>query len=120
VEPDRRGTGRHRCRPAAHGRGARNVVRLLGAGEEDGRRRGVRPADDFLRQHRKTVVDKIAYWTGVQRPLARKLIEVIEKRSAELGLLADTKREAEHLTEITVYASALATNYMTRGKFIQP
>jgi len=84
------------------------------------RRRGVRPADDFLRQHRKTVVDKIAYWTGVQRPLARKLIEVIEKRSAELGLLADTKREAEHLTEITVYASALATNYMTRGKFIQP
>jgi len=45
---------------------------------------------------------------------------VIEKRSAELGLLADTKREAEHLTEITVYASALATNYMTRGKFIQP
>ena len=54
----------------------------------------------FLRQHRKTVVDKIAYWTGVQRPLARKLIEVIEKRSAELGLLADTKREAEHLTEI--------------------
>src|ERR1044072_5900155 len=72
------------------------------------RRRGVRPADDFLGQHRKTVFDKSTYSTGVQRPLARKLIEVIEKRSAELGLLADTKREAEHLTEIPVYASALS------------
>ena len=84
------------------------------------RRRGVRPANEFLRQHRKTIVDKIAYWTGVQRPIAKKLIEVIETRAGELGLLADTKRESEHLTEITVYASALATNYMTRGKFIQP
>jgi alpha-L-arabinofuranosidase len=40
----RRGRGRIGFRPAAHGRGARNVVRLLGAGEEDGRCRGVRPA----------------------------------------------------------------------------
>jgi hypothetical protein len=80
----------------------------------------VRPANEFLRQHRKTVVDKVAYWTGVQRPLIKQLVEVIEKRIGELGLRADTRREAEHLAELTVYATTLATNYMTRGKFVQP
>jgi hypothetical protein len=38
----------------------------------------------------------------------------------ELGLMADARREAEHLAEITVYASALAMNYLTNGKFVQP
>jgi hypothetical protein len=84
------------------------------------RRHGVRPARDFLHEHRKEVVDKITYWTGVQRPLVKRLMEVIEKRIGELKLRAETKREAEHLAEITVYATALAVNYMTRGKFIQP
>ena len=53
--------------------------------------------DEFLQQHRKTVVDKITYWSGVQRPLIKQLVEAIEKRIGELGLLADTRREAEHL-----------------------
>ena len=84
------------------------------------RRAGVRPAREFLHQHRKEVVDKIAYWTGVQRPLVKRLIEVIETRAGELKLRVEAKREAEHLAEITTYATALALNYMTRGKFIQP
>ena len=80
----------------------------------------VRSAQEFLRQHRKTLVDKVTYWTGVQRPLIKQLVEGIEKRIGELGLRADTRREAEHLAELTVYATTLATNYMTRGKFVQP
>jgi len=84
------------------------------------RRNGARPAQEFVYQHRKAIVDKIAYWSGVQRPLIRKLLEVIEKRIGELGLRVDARRESEHLTEITVYASALVMNYMNRGKFIQP
>jgi hypothetical protein len=28
--------------------------------------------------------------------------------------------EREHLTEVTVYSTALAMTYMTRGKFVQP
>lgn len=84
------------------------------------RKTRARPAQEFVHQHRKTIVDKIAYWTGVQRPLIRKLVESIEKRIGELGLRVDAKREAEHLTEITVYAAALVMNYMYRGKFIQP
>ena len=84
------------------------------------RRNGTLAAQEFVRRHRKIVVDKIAYWTGVQRPLIRKLVEVIEKRIGELGLRVDPRRESEHLTEITVYAAALVMNYMHRGKFIQP
>jgi hypothetical protein len=84
------------------------------------RRKRAVPAQQFLHQHRKTVVDKVTYWTGAQRPLIKKLVELIEKRIGELKLFADQQREAEHLIQLTVYATALAMNYMTRGKFVQP
>ena len=86
-----------------------------------GRRRknGVRPAIELLRDNRQALVDKLTYWTGVQRPLVRRLMEAIETRVEQLGLLADLKKEREYLTEITVYATALAMNYITRGKFVQ-
>jgi hypothetical protein len=84
------------------------------------RRKTAKAAQQFLHEHRKTVVDKVTYWTGAQRPLIKKLIESIEKRVGELNLFADAKREAEHLIQISVYATALATNYVTRGKFVQP
>src|SRR5437868_6882523 len=57
----------------------------------------------FLQKNRKAIVDQIASWTALARPAARRLMESIEKRSAELGLLIDGKREAEHLSEITVF-----------------
>ena len=84
------------------------------------RRKGAKPAQEFLQEHRKTVVDKVAYWTGAQRPLVKKLVESIEKRLGELKLFADLQREAEHLIQITVYATALAINYVAKGKFVQP
>lgn len=81
---------------------------------------GVRPAADLLRESRKMLVDKVTYWTGVQRPLVKRLIESIETRVGELDLRAAVKSEREHLTEVTVYATALAMNYLARGKFVQP
>jgi hypothetical protein len=84
------------------------------------RRKGVRPAADLMKENRKLLVDKVNYWTGVQRPLVKKLVEAIETKVAELGLRADTKLERTYLTEITAYATALAMNYITRGKFILP
>jgi hypothetical protein len=81
---------------------------------------GVRPAADLLRESRKVLVDKVTYWTGVQRPLVKRLIESIETRVGELDLRAAVKSEKEHLTEVTVYATALAMNYLARGKFVQP
>ena len=81
------------------------------------RKKGVRPAAEFLRENRETVIDKVTYWTGVQRPLVKALVEAIVSKVGELGLNAEVKCEREHLTEVTVYATALAMNYLTRGKF---
>jgi Putative zinc-binding metallo-peptidase len=84
------------------------------------RKSGVRPAAELLKENRKAIVDKVAYWTGVQRPVVKKLIESIASRVEEMNLRADVQLEKEHLTEIAVYATALAMNYLTRGKFTQP
>lgn len=84
------------------------------------RRKSAKPAQLFLQQHRKTVVDKVTYWTGAQRPLVKKLVEAIEKRLGELNLFADHARASEHLVQITVYTTALAMNYTAKGKFVQP
>jgi hypothetical protein len=84
------------------------------------RRKTAMRAHEFLHAQRKSVVDKVAYWTGAQRPLIKRLIEVIEERIEKLALFADTNRESEHLIQITVYVTALAMNYMARGKFVHP
>ena len=84
------------------------------------RRKTALPAYDFLHQHRKAVIDKVAQWTGAQRPLIKTLIDAIEKRATELDLRADKTRSAEHLAEVTAYATALVMTYVTKGKFIQP
>ena len=56
----------------------------------------------------------------MQRPLVKKLVESIEAKVNDLGLRADKQCEREYLTEITVYATALAMTYIARGKFILP
>lgn len=84
------------------------------------RRKKATRAAEFLRQHRKAIVDKITYWSGVQRPLIKHLMEHIEKRAEALGLFADAERGLEHLANVTAYATALAMSYMARGKFVEP
>ena len=84
------------------------------------RSKGVRPAQEMLGQHRKFIVDKVAYWSGVQRPIVKRLVEAICKRVEDLGLRVDVRRESEYLTEFTVYTTALSMNYLIRGKFIHP
>ncbi len=84
------------------------------------RRKTAKPAQAFLQSHRKAVVDKVTYWTGAPHPLIKELVESIEKRLGDLNLFVDLNRESEHLVHITVYATALAMNYVARGKFVQP
>jgi hypothetical protein len=84
------------------------------------RTNNVRPAADLLRENRKVLVDKVNYWTGVQRPLVKKLVEAVEAKVCALGLRADMQSEKQYLTELSVYVTALAMNYITRGKFILP
>jgi len=70
-------------------------------------RRGedLRSAAAFLIEHRKIIVDKITYWTGVRRAVIRKLLEAIARRAREL--------------EVVAFATTLAMNYLTRGGFTE-
>ncbi|OGT95470.1 MAG: hypothetical protein A3I79_01600, partial [Gemmatimonadetes bacterium RIFCSPLOWO2_02_FULL_71_11] len=84
------------------------------------RRDGIRPAAELLAEHRKEITDKVTYWTGVRRPLVKRLVESIESKVGELKLAALRGRESGYVVEITAYATTLAMNYLTRGKFTQP
>jgi hypothetical protein len=77
------------------------------------------PVGPFLRKHRKAIVDQIATWTSMQRPQVRRLMQSIESRSTELGLLIDARKEAEHLLEVTVFVTTLVMNHLARGKSFQ-
>jgi Putative zinc-binding metallo-peptidase len=75
-------------------------------------------AAEFVREHRKLILDKVTYWTGVRRPMARKLLESIEERLRTLALKVDRRREKELVAEMSAYMTALAMNYLLRGKFV--
>ena len=81
------------------------------------RRKGVRPAANFVAEHRAQLTDKITYWTGVKRPVVRSLLERIENVCREQRLLSDLVREPAQIIELSAYATALAMNYLTRRKF---
>jgi hypothetical protein len=83
------------------------------------KKKSAEPAEKFVARHRKVLVDHIASWTAMQRPLIRKLVDAIQKRSAELGLMIDRGRESEHLSEFTVFATTLVMNHLARSKSFQ-
>jgi hypothetical protein len=87
--------------------------------ERGRRRKGIRLAWEMLEEHRKTLTDKITYWTGVPRPMVRALVERIVRTCREQELHAEVGREPAYLVELTAYGTTLAMNYMTRGRFVQ-
>jgi len=84
------------------------------------RRNGIRPAAELLAERRREIVDKVTYWTGVRRPLVKLLVESIEARVRALNLATLQERESATVVEVTAYTTALAMNYLTRGRFTQP
>ena len=79
----------------------------------------LRPASAFLLEHRKAMIDKITYWTGVRRVVIRKLVEAIGRHARDLELSVERKRESQTLVEVVVFATTLAMNYLTRGGFTE-
>ena len=83
------------------------------------RKDAAEPAQNFLDRHRKPLVDQIASWTAMPRPLVRKLMESVAKRSAEMGLTIDKRKEAEQLSEFTVFITTMIMNHLARSKSFQ-
>jgi Putative zinc-binding metallo-peptidase len=78
--------------------------------------RQYRLASELLAEHRRDIVDKVNYWTGVRRTLARTLVTTIERRLSDLGLLADVHRSRAEMIEITVYINTLSMTFLTGNR----
>jgi hypothetical protein len=72
-----------------------------------------RKASEIITEHRKEIVDKVSYWTGVRRSLVKTLVEAIARKVDELGLVIDRKYEREQIVELTVYTTTLAMSFFT-------
>src|SRR5688572_1829396 len=82
------------------------------------RRRGLRPAADFVREHRAGLINKIEYWTGVRRSVVRALVDRMVETCDRLRLAMPTGTEAATLVELTTYATTLTMNFLTHGSFV--
>ena len=76
----------------------------------------IRPAAELLAEHRRDIIDKVHYWTGVRRTLARALVLAIEKRLNELDLVAVRERSRKQMVELTVYITTLSMNFLTGNR----
>ncbi len=73
-------------------------------------------ARELVSEHRRDIVDKVNYWTGVRRTLVRELMNAIERRVAELELAADCQRSRAHMIDLTAYVATLSMTFLTGSK----
>jgi len=76
----------------------------------------VRSAAELLREHRRDIIDKVNYWTGVRRTLVRDLVQAVELRLVALDLAAVRERSRQQMVELTVYITTLAMTFLTGRK----
>jgi hypothetical protein len=79
--------------------------------------RGSRLAWEIVEEHRVALTNTIATWTGVRRSVVRELVDSIAAATRKGGFRGIRGKEKEYLVHLTAYTTALATNYLTRGKF---
>lgn len=81
------------------------------------KRKESKPAADIVSRHKTELVDNITYWTGVQRPIIRGLIESVCRTCERMKLWGELGEEPRYLVEVTTLATVLAMNFLTRGRF---
>ena len=76
-----------------------------------------KPASAVIAEHRRALIDKVAYWTGARRSLVKTLVEAISSRVAQLDLVVDRSNESIHVAELVVYVTTLSVNILGGQKF---
>jgi len=74
------------------------------------RRKESKPAADIVSRHKTELIDNITYWTGVQRPIIRGLIESICRTCERMKLWGALGEEPRYLVEVTALATVLAVS----------
>jgi hypothetical protein len=67
-------------------------------------------AAQFLRDHRREIVRRVAYWTGESTVMVRRLIDLLTARAEALQLRV-RDREASTLIELVAFGTAVMMNY---------
>jgi hypothetical protein len=75
-----------------------------------------RSAAALLKEYRRTIIDKVNYWTGVRRTLVRTLVLAVEERLASLSLTVTKERRRQQMLDLTVYITTLAMTFLTGKK----
>ncbi len=73
-------------------------------------------AMNFLRKHRKGLIDSVSRWTGERKVAVELLVKRLADRSEALSLSL-AHDEARTSIELTAYLATLVTNYQYTGKF---
>jgi hypothetical protein len=79
------------------------------AGPDDGGTSGD-PAAAFIRDHRREVVRRIAYWTGEPSTVVRAFVDFLAERAEALGLRVGAL-ESSTLIELVAFGTAVLMNY---------
>jgi hypothetical protein len=73
-------------------------------------------AANYLRSHRKHIIDSVARWAGERKVTIEHLVKKLAARAQQLGLPLG-RDEAQASIEVTAFLTTLVTNYRFTGKF---
>ncbi|HWL93874.1 MAG TPA: hypothetical protein VNT79_10095 [Phycisphaerae bacterium] len=83
----------------------------------DGKKDAEESAAEFLKKHRRTIVSRVFYWTGLNDRMIRALAMHLEQRCEALNLAVGKDRN-ERLIEVIAFITALCMNRLHTGEFI--
>jgi hypothetical protein len=84
----------------------------------DGSEAELLPAHVFLAQHRRQLVNRIAYWTGLYDVQVRALIKYLIERSEQLHLQLEVARSEAVLIDFAAFACTLCMNRLYHGEYV--
>jgi hypothetical protein len=76
-------------------------------------------AETFLRAHKLALLNRVAYWVGVDAAAPRDLLDKCIHRARALDLWLDRSQRDKKLMEITAYLTALCVNFKNTGGFMK-
>jgi hypothetical protein len=75
-------------------------------------------ADVLLKEKKQTILSRVSYWIGVDSVVVADLLEKLVARARALNLWTERAQVEKKLVELTVYVTALCSNYKNRGVYL--
>jgi hypothetical protein len=75
-------------------------------------------AHEFLARHRREIVGRVAYWTGLYDVTVRSLVAHLIERSEQLKLVLDAHDAERALIDVVAFVSTLCMNRLYQGEFV--